>query len=257
MADLDTRPGPRQYLCSLRQHVREPISNAVERAQREHREVARERDAFESFADRVEGLSTAPADVQPFSSVTALPDRSATETTALRRAYQETVMAVPHYETVYDESLTENVRAEFGQRSHHCSSRQPTDHCSLHSSEPSSRLRRRQLLIGTNSVTRSRRKWRPFDHCVPISLPYSTNSIPRSFRRGITSNSWTNYWRSSEPDNRSYRSGRSHNLIGTISVNRYITTNHRRIPSSWPSHDCWTASLFVARSALLCSNPSF
>jgi len=114
MADLDTRPGPREYLCSLRQHVREPISNAVERVQREHREVARERDAFEAFAERVTDHPTEPTDVRPAPAVTVLSARSARESESLRTAYSETVMGVAHYETVYGESLTAHVRAELG-----------------------------------------------------------------------------------------------------------------------------------------------
>ncbi|WP_254280775.1 DUF7260 family protein [Haloarcula marina] len=114
MADLDTRPGPREYLSSFRQHVRKPISNALERVQRERREEVRERDAFEAFADRVADLPTTSSTSQSVFAVTALPDRSTTDTEALRQAYRDTVMSVPHYETVYDESLTENVRAELG-----------------------------------------------------------------------------------------------------------------------------------------------
>lgn len=112
MADLDTRPGPRDYLCSLRQHVREPVSNAIEHVEREHREVTREREAFEAFADRVADFSTAPAGNQPTPSTMAFSPRPATKTEALRQAYRETVMAVSHYERVYDEPLAENVRAE-------------------------------------------------------------------------------------------------------------------------------------------------
>jgi hypothetical protein len=114
MADLDTRPGPRDYLCSLRQHVREPISNAVERAKREHREVTREREAFETFAERVADHPTEPTDDGPVPAVTVLSTRSAPESESLRHAYSETVMAVAHYETVYDEPLTAHVRAELG-----------------------------------------------------------------------------------------------------------------------------------------------
>lgn len=114
MADLDTHPGPRDYLCSLRQHVREPISNALETAQREHREVARERDALEAFADRVSDLSTTPSRSSPPATVTLRSSHQSADIEALRQAYRETVMAVSHYEEVYDESLVVNVRAELG-----------------------------------------------------------------------------------------------------------------------------------------------
>lgn len=114
MADLDTRPGPRDYLFSLRQHVRKPISNALETAQQEHREVTRERDALDAFADRVSDFSTiSSASISP-STVSLHSSQQSTDIEGLRQAYRETVMAVPHYDEVYDESLVSNVRAELG-----------------------------------------------------------------------------------------------------------------------------------------------
>jgi hypothetical protein len=114
MADLDTRPGPREYLCSLRQHVREPITSALEHVQRERREVTRECEAFEAFADRVAEFSTTAAKSQPAPVTTDFSSRQTTEADSLREAYRETVMAVSHYERVYDEPLVANVRAELG-----------------------------------------------------------------------------------------------------------------------------------------------
>lgn len=114
MADIETRPPPREYLSSLRQHVQEPVSNALERSRRERREIERERDAFEAFAERVADLSTASASKASIPSMTVRSSSSVADADALRRLYAETVMAVPHYEAVYDEPIRTNVRAELG-----------------------------------------------------------------------------------------------------------------------------------------------
>lgn len=114
MADAESSPEPRQYLCSLRQHVREPLDTAIERVEQERSEVALECTAFEKFADRVATLSPASPTESSLSSVTVLSDPPTTETATLRQDYRDTVMAVPHYGDVYGESLMENVVAELG-----------------------------------------------------------------------------------------------------------------------------------------------
>jgi hypothetical protein len=115
MANLDSPPGPREYLSSLRQHVREPIVSAIERAQRERREVEAEREAFETFVDRVADLPTVSAvSTEPAPPAMLPRPRTGADSETLRRVYRETVMDVPHYEAVYDEPVTMNVRAELG-----------------------------------------------------------------------------------------------------------------------------------------------
>jgi hypothetical protein len=105
----------------VNRHVLAPIGTALDRVADERSEVDAERDAFATFAARVDAC---PARAE--SSVTA-PDPAASvrttglgavadaqPTARLRRAYRETVMAVDHYEAVYGEPLAVNVAAEFG-----------------------------------------------------------------------------------------------------------------------------------------------
>lgn len=73
-----------------------------------------EYDAFEEFADRVEGVSL-PAHSdggQPTGGSLIADTRSSGSTRGIRDAYRDTVMAVPHFETDYDEPLDEHVAAE-------------------------------------------------------------------------------------------------------------------------------------------------
>lgn len=114
MVETDSRPEPRTYLHSLRRHVLDPISTAIGIVDREQTEVTLERDAFERFADRTRSLPSKPPRTGTVPTVSIPLQSSTTDTAALRRAYSETVMNVPHYEDAYDESVTENVTAEFG-----------------------------------------------------------------------------------------------------------------------------------------------
>jgi hypothetical protein len=114
MADIEACPSPREYLSSLRHHVREPVSNALDRSRRERREVERERDAFEVFAERVDDLPAMSVSQASVPAMTVRSSPTVADADALRRLYAETVTAVPHYERVYDEPITTNVRAELG-----------------------------------------------------------------------------------------------------------------------------------------------
>lgn len=103
-----------QYLCILRKYVLSPLLVANTYLEQEREEVKSEQEAFEQFAVEVAEIST----VSPNTPV--LPVRNGIEkvpsrqSDALRKAYRETVMAVPHYDEVYGESLTENIVVEFG-----------------------------------------------------------------------------------------------------------------------------------------------
>lgn len=114
MAELDTQSRPRQYLCTLRQHVLEPISAAEAIAEQERNEVALERDAFEQFAERVTDISPVSPQTPSLLAGTVLTEPSTDGTEVLRRAYTETVMDVSHYDEVYGEPAVENTVAEFG-----------------------------------------------------------------------------------------------------------------------------------------------
>jgi hypothetical protein len=91
------------------------LSIAREALADEHRRVATEVTAFDQFADRI-----AAADPQPLGQnarsggPTMLVDSTTDGLQEVRRAYQETVMAVDHYEEDYAEPLAEHMREELG-----------------------------------------------------------------------------------------------------------------------------------------------
>ena len=114
MAELDPRTGARQHLSVLRGHVLEPLSTAETVGERERVEVARERDAFQQFADRVADISPTSPQPPALRAGTVNTSVSTSKTEELREAYEETVMAVSHYDEVYGESVEENAVAEFG-----------------------------------------------------------------------------------------------------------------------------------------------
>lgn len=96
------------------------LPKARERCDEERRQTRAERDAFDQFVRRLAdidaavptGTSGARAAIGPPTStiVRQADDRSVR---AVRNAYRETVMAVPHYEEDYGESLAANVSEEF------------------------------------------------------------------------------------------------------------------------------------------------
>ena len=97
------------------------VREAADAGQHERRRVLAERDAFETFADRVSALDPAPTgptasgfDGQMAAVRTV--DRTDGDVT-LRRvlgAYRDTVMSVPHYREEYDETVPESLAAELG-----------------------------------------------------------------------------------------------------------------------------------------------
>lgn len=139
MAELESHHDPRQHLSILRHHVLGPVVTAETLANRVRTEVASERDAFDAFADRVATVTVDSP--RPPALMAGSVDTSATSsaTAALQDGYEETVMAVPHYDDVYGESVAENASAEFG-----------PDLASLLSSETSTTFTRshRKLLVG-------------------------------------------------------------------------------------------------------------
>ncbi|MFC7187277.1 DUF7260 family protein [Halorubrum yunnanense] len=98
------------------------VRDAVDADQRERRRVVAERDAFESFADRVSALDPAPtrATASGFDGTMAAVrtvDSVGGDDVRLRRvlaAYRDTVMSVPHYREEYDETIPESLAAELG-----------------------------------------------------------------------------------------------------------------------------------------------
>lgn len=121
MAEADTNPRQRGFLSIFRRHVLAPVRAAERRVERERTELVAERDAFEQFAERVADIPPVSPRAQgrPIRTRTALhsadeadPLRQTAD--ALRRAYADTVVAVPHYDDVYDEPVVENAAAELG-----------------------------------------------------------------------------------------------------------------------------------------------
>lgn len=101
-------------------HVRDGKGQCREEQQR----VVAERDAFESFADRVSRLDAAPvAEPErtfegPVGTVRRSAGSGSPGDVRLHRvlgAYRDTVMAVPHYAEEYDESVAESLSAELGE----------------------------------------------------------------------------------------------------------------------------------------------
>ncbi len=96
------------------------LPKALEACERERDRTRTEARAFGRFARRLDRIDTAapaatvrePA-AGPRTTTLVRPPDAGEGIRAVREAYRETVMAVPHYEEEYDEPLAENVAAEF------------------------------------------------------------------------------------------------------------------------------------------------
>lgn len=114
MVRADTVESSRRYLSTFRTHVLDPVTTAVKRAERERRELETEREAFEAFATRIREIPAVQATAVPSPGSPALCETTSDHHDLLRDAYEETVMDVSHYDSVYGESIGENVVAEYG-----------------------------------------------------------------------------------------------------------------------------------------------
>jgi len=114
MAELESHYDPRQLLSILRHHVLGPVLTAESLTERVRTEVANERDAFEAFADRIATITVDSP--RPPALMAGSVDTSVESSAAalLRDGFEATVMAVPHYDDVYGESVEEHASAEFG-----------------------------------------------------------------------------------------------------------------------------------------------
>lgn len=99
------------------------VRNATEDCRREQRRVLDERDAFSEFADRVAALDPGVAHSSTVDSGDPIARLHQTTTSGksvditLQRVlsiYKDTVMSVAHYETEYDETISESLAAELG-----------------------------------------------------------------------------------------------------------------------------------------------
>jgi hypothetical protein len=111
MSTTPAQDGTQWFLHTWRDHILEPIETALTVLDVEHTELAAEQDGLEEFLQRLRAVD--PAE-QPSSPVGARRQSASDPVETLRDAYADTVLAVDHYESVYDESLVENVAIEFG-----------------------------------------------------------------------------------------------------------------------------------------------
>lgn len=90
------------------------LSSARRAVERERRACAAEREAFRAFRRRVAELT--PARV-PVTRRAPLADPTADDTSldGVREAYEDTVMAVPHYDREYGDGYAESLAAELGE----------------------------------------------------------------------------------------------------------------------------------------------
>jgi len=100
--------------------IQPKIDRALTRIDRECELLEAERDAFRALLRRISGIqmdlpgSTDVGTGGAAAVATSFGHRQSGSLHEIREAYRETVMAVPHYDTEYDESLEENLTAECG-----------------------------------------------------------------------------------------------------------------------------------------------
>jgi hypothetical protein len=117
----------------------ETLDQAIQCVKREQSSLRTECEAFREFRDTVSW-------VRPASSHGA---NTATDTTQLLEAYQEAVMSTPDFETVYGDSLTESLTAEFP----------PSTANTLLSEERITQQQKRDLLLATNRTIERRARF--------------------------------------------------------------------------------------------------
>jgi len=79
----------------------------------ETKRLQAEQDALRRFAESVEQMAITPSQHSSSDPVKFQPDIYGNQLETIRNRYHETVMSVPHYEEDYDETLRENMTAEF------------------------------------------------------------------------------------------------------------------------------------------------
>lgn len=117
----------------------ETLGQAIQYVKREQSSLRTECEAFREFRDTV-------SRVRPASSHGA---DTATDTTQLLEAYQETVMSTPDFETAYGDSLAESLTAELP----------PSTANTLLSEERISQQQKRDLLLATNRTIEHRERF--------------------------------------------------------------------------------------------------
>lgn len=100
-------------LDSLRQYVVNPIVDAQSLLRQEYEEIDAERQAFQRLKERIATIGTVSSPPSETTRQTTACHSNSIQVERLRSAYRETVMAVPHYEDTYGESLETHLAAEF------------------------------------------------------------------------------------------------------------------------------------------------
>jgi|AntRauTorcE11898_2_1112593.scaffolds.fasta_scaffold07649_3 hypothetical protein len=90
------------------------LHDAVGALDAEYDRTSRERDAFAAFVDRVADIDAENPRLTDGGSVAVNGSRTG-RLSEVVDAYRDTVMAVPHYDDEYDDTLPEHVAAEFGE----------------------------------------------------------------------------------------------------------------------------------------------
>lgn len=101
------------YLSTFRRYVLDPIDTALQTVNREHQEITAECDAFEAFASRVEEIPSHSPDAGTTDGPLVIAEPRTKRIDRLRGAYEDTIMSMSHFDTVYGESLKTNLSTEF------------------------------------------------------------------------------------------------------------------------------------------------
>lgn len=124
MATTDPADGPSADQTDQPHRPEAILRDAREALRVERRRIVDEREAFETFRSRVRSIAAetsaaAKASTRRPQTTAPSPLRRDTGATgrglvAVRNAYQETVMAVPHYDEEYNDTYERSLAAEFG-----------------------------------------------------------------------------------------------------------------------------------------------
>lgn len=99
-------------LCAVGDNIRAAIPIVTEEQERIHAE----QDAFDAFIERVQAMDTDHPHSAGHLQQMSVPSPSDTDQLQqVRDAYEDTVMAVPHYEEDYDDTIDESMSEEFSQ----------------------------------------------------------------------------------------------------------------------------------------------
>jgi ElaB/YqjD/DUF883 family membrane-anchored ribosome-binding protein len=97
------------------ERVTAPIEAALAHLDEEVTQLRAEQQAFEQCTERVAALTVAPSQPATCPAMTPVTDGPPAATTRdVCAAYQDTVMALTHYDDVYGDSLAESLADEFG-----------------------------------------------------------------------------------------------------------------------------------------------